>query len=45
MTEPYFKTDLGELYCEDSWQLLRELAKTRVYLLIAVPPYLEYRDT
>ena len=24
MAEPYFKTDLGELYCGDAWQLLRE---------------------
>jgi len=44
MAEPYFKTDLGELYCGDAWQLLRELPKKSVDLIIVDPPYVEYRD-
>lgn len=44
MAEPYFKTDLGELYCGDAWHLLRELPKRSVDLIIADPPYVEYRD-
>ena len=44
MTEQYFKTDLGELYCADTWDLLKEIPKKSVDLIIADPPYLEYRD-
>jgi len=43
--KPYFRTDLGELYCGDAWQLLRELPGKSVDLIIADPPYVEYRDT
>ena len=45
MVEMYFKTDLGELYCADTWDLLKEIPKKKsVDLIIADPPYLEYRD-
>ena len=41
----YFETQLGKLLCGDAWQLLKELPKRSVDLIIADPPYLEYRDT
>jgi len=42
--EPYFKTQLGELYCGDALEVLKQLPDESVDVVITSPPYWNKRD-
>ena len=39
MIEPYFETELGKLYCADSFEIMREMATYSIDLIVTDPPY------
>ena len=39
MIEPYFQTELGKLYCADSFEIMREMATYSLDLIVTDPPY------
>jgi len=42
--EPYFKTQLGRLYCGDSLEVLKQLPSGSVDVVVTSPPYWSKRD-
>lgn len=44
LPEPYLRTELGELYAGDAWEILPRLPARSYHLVILDPPYVEIRD-
>jgi len=39
LVEPYFETELGKLYCADSFEIMRKMATYSIDLIVTDPPY------